>query len=80
MSRLTDEELTEAFAYAHGSLRLTAALSELKERRRMDDNLRRLSDVVRGYHNRNGRAPTSTTLDLCDAVDDLLAGKDGGRE
>ena len=31
--RLTDEELIEAFDYAHGSLRLTAALSELKERR-----------------------------------------------
>lgn len=29
--RLTDTELDEAFAQAHGSLRLTAALSELKE-------------------------------------------------
>lgn len=29
--RLTDPELDEAFAQAHGSLRLTAALSELKE-------------------------------------------------
>ena len=36
MTRLSDEELTEAFAYAHGSLRLTAALSELKERRAAD--------------------------------------------
>jgi hypothetical protein len=34
--RLTDEELTEAFEYAHGSLRLTAALSELRERRKRD--------------------------------------------
>lgn len=29
--RLTDAELDEAFAQAHGSLRLTAALAELKE-------------------------------------------------
>lgn len=29
--RLTDAELDEAFAQARGSLRLTAALSELKE-------------------------------------------------
>ncbi len=34
--RLTDEELVEAFDYAHGSLRLTAALSELRERRAAD--------------------------------------------
>jgi hypothetical protein len=32
-TRLTDAELDEAFDYAHGSLRLTAALSELRERR-----------------------------------------------
>lgn len=36
MSRLTDQELDEAFDYAHGSLRLTAALSELRERRAAD--------------------------------------------
>jgi hypothetical protein len=34
--RLTDTELDEAFDYAHGSLRLTAALSELRERRAAD--------------------------------------------
>jgi hypothetical protein len=32
-NRLTDAELDEAFSYACGSLRLTAALVELKERR-----------------------------------------------
>ncbi|MGE0206148.1 MAG: hypothetical protein AB7E70_19505 [Hyphomicrobiaceae bacterium] len=36
MSRLTDQELEEAFDYAHGSLRMTAALSELRERRAAD--------------------------------------------
>jgi hypothetical protein len=35
-NRLTDAELDEAMAYAHGSLRLTAALAELKERRALD--------------------------------------------
>lgn len=34
--RLTDAELEEAFAQAHGSLRLTAALSELRDRRAAD--------------------------------------------
>lgn len=35
-ARLTDEELDEAFEYAHGSLRLTAALSELRQLRALD--------------------------------------------
>lgn len=38
MSRLTDEELTEALAYAQGlqSLRFTAIVAELRERRAAD--------------------------------------------
>jgi hypothetical protein len=34
--RLTDTELADAFAHARGSLRLTAALAELVERRAAD--------------------------------------------
>jgi hypothetical protein len=40
VSRRTDTELADAFGHAHGSLRLTAALVELVERRAAD-----LSDV-----------------------------------
>jgi hypothetical protein len=46
VNRLSDAELDEAFEYAHGSLRLTAALSELKERRKADEIWSRLDDLA----------------------------------
>jgi hypothetical protein len=81
--RISDERLASidsALAFTGVNLlgplndEVRSLLAEVRERRAMDTNLRRLSDVVRGYYNRNGAAPTSTTLDLCDAIDKLLGG------
>jgi hypothetical protein len=75
-ARLTDAELDEAFEYAHGSLRLTAALAELKERRKQDRYLmeiERLADVIDQFHRRHGVTPKGVTLDLVAACYRLLA-------
>ncbi len=89
MTRLTDSELDEAFEHAHGSLRLTTALSELKERRQRDLTseerhwLSLLPGVVEAVYHRaemesvvNGtQPPKRENIDKTIAVlDKLLAG------
>jgi hypothetical protein len=71
--RLTDTELDEAFAQAHGSLRLTAALSELKEVR----PLVAAAKAWRATHPVDGNGSTASWVRahraLERAIDDLLA-------
>lgn len=85
MSRLTDDEITEALAVAQSlnSLRLTAAVAELKERRAQDlsdeerDDMRYAIVAVRNASNCETSHGRARLLGALAALSKLLAR--GGR-
>ena len=70
MTRMTDEDIADMLRTATHDER--TALLELKERRALDREIARQSDVVREYHKRWTAYPSDATADLLTILDRLV--------